>query len=172
VVHDAKAMIESLLYSPLMDDDANLLFPNLDNPLEGVPPFSDMLADVDTGKAYCHAHSLLCTQPHHLLCGIILYIDKIVTDHHRHLSLKPVYFMLTLFHWKTRNEPQAWHPRGYIPNLGLHWKVELAHGMKKEEKIKLYHDVLRKILAPLGKLQDYGGLPYCLHYRGLITKFC
>jgi hypothetical protein len=28
VVHDAKAMIESLLYSPLMDDTDNLLFPN------------------------------------------------------------------------------------------------------------------------------------------------
>jgi hypothetical protein len=66
VAHNAKAMIESLLYSPLMDDDANLLFPNLDNPLEGPPPFSDRLDDVDMGKAYCRARSLLCTQSHHL----------------------------------------------------------------------------------------------------------
>jgi hypothetical protein len=50
VVHNAKAMIESLLYSPLMDKDDNMLFPNPDNPLEGPPPLSDKLADVDTGS--------------------------------------------------------------------------------------------------------------------------
>jgi hypothetical protein len=166
VVHDAKAMIESLLYSPLMDNHDNLLFPNPDNPLEGPPPLSDMLADVDTGKAYRRAHSLLCTEPNHLLCGIILYIDKIATDRHGHLSLEPVYFTLTMFNRKTRNQPQAWRPLGYIPNLGLQSKAESTHGLKKEAKIKLYHDVLRKILAPLGKLQTDGGLPFCLHYRG------
>jgi hypothetical protein len=167
VVHDAKAMIESLLYSPLMDDMDNLLFPNPENPLEGPPLMSDTLADVDTGKAYRRAHSLLCTEPHHLLCGIILYIDKIATDRHGHLSLEPVYFTLTMFNRKTRNQPQAWRPLGYIPNLGLQSKAESAHALKKEEKIKLYHDVLRKILAPLGKLQDDGGLPFCLHYNGM-----
>jgi hypothetical protein len=59
VVHDAKAMIESLLYSPLMDNEDNLLFPNAENPLAGPPPMSDILADVDTGKAYLRAHNLL-----------------------------------------------------------------------------------------------------------------
>jgi hypothetical protein len=167
VVHDAKAMIESLLYSPLMDDMSNLLFPNPENPLEGPPPMSDILADVDTGRAYRRAHTLLCTEPHHLLCGIILYIDKIATDRHGHLSLEPVYFTLTMFNRKTRNKPQAWRPLGYIPNLGLQSKAESAHAMKKEDKIQLYHDVLRKILAPLGKLQDEGGLPFCLHYNGV-----
>jgi hypothetical protein len=37
VVPDAKAMIELLLYSPLMDDMDNLLFPNPENPIEGPP---------------------------------------------------------------------------------------------------------------------------------------
>jgi hypothetical protein len=166
VVHDAKAMIESLLYSPLMDNKDNLLFPNPSNPLEGPSPFSDVLADVDTGNAYRRAHRLLCTEPHHLLCGIILYIDKIATDRHGHLSLEPVYFTLTMFNRKTRNQPQAWRPLGYIPNLGLQSKAESAHALKKEQKIKLYHDVLRKILASLGQLQADGGLPFCLHYCG------
>ncbi len=166
VVHDAKAMIESLLYSPLMDNEDNLLFPNAENPLAGPPPMLDILADVDTGKAYLRAHNLLCTQPHHLLCGIILYIDEIATDRHGHLLLEPVYFTLTMFNRKTRNQPQAWRPLGYIPNLGLQSKAESAFGMKKEEKIKLYHDVLRKILVPLGHFQKDGGLPFCLHYRG------
>jgi hypothetical protein len=66
-----------------------------------------------------------------------LYIDKIATDCHVHLSLEPVYFRLTLLNWRTRNKPQGLHPLGYIPNLGLHLKAESAHGMKKEEKIKL-----------------------------------
>jgi hypothetical protein len=72
-----------------------------------------------------------------------------------------------MFNQKTRNQPQAWRPLGYIPNLGLQSKAESTHGLKKEEKIKLYHDVLCKILAPLGKLQNEGGLPFCLHYRGV-----
>jgi hypothetical protein len=72
-----------------------------------------------------------------------------------------------MFNWKTRNQPQAWHPLGYIPNLELQSKVESTHGLKKEEKIKLYHNVLHKIVAPLGKLQNNGGLPFCLHYLGL-----
>jgi hypothetical protein len=107
-VHNVKAMIESLLYSPLMDNHVNLLFPNPDNPLEGPPPLSDMmLADIYTGKAYLCAHGLLCTEPNHLLCGIILYIDKIATYHHGHLSLEPVYFTLTMFNQKTCHQPQA-----------------------------------------------------------------
>jgi hypothetical protein len=58
---------------------------------------SDYLADVDPGKAYPRAHTLLCREPQHLLCGIILYIDKIATDRHGHLLLEPVYFTLTMF---------------------------------------------------------------------------
>ena len=165
-----KAMIKSLLYSPLMDDHNNLLFPNPDNPLEGPALLSEVLADVDTGRAYCRAHNLLCTQPHHLLCGVILYIDKITTDRRGHLSLEPVYFTLTMFNRRICNQPQAWRPLGYIPNLGLQSKAESTHSMKKEENIKLYHDVLCKILAPLGRLQAAGGLPFCLHFRGSVYK--
>jgi hypothetical protein len=128
---------------------------------------SDYLANVDTGKAYRQAHTLLCTEPHHLLCGIILYIDKIATNQHGHLSLESVYFTLTMFNCQTHNKPQAWRPLGYIPNLGLQSKAKSTHALKKEERIKLYHDVLRKILAPLGKLQDEGGLLFCLHYKGV-----
>jgi hypothetical protein len=160
-------MIELLLYSPLMDDTDNLLFPNPENPLKGPLPMSDYLANVDTGRAYQQAHTLLCMEPHHLLCGIILCIDKIATNRHGHLSLEPVYFTLTILNRQTHNKPQAWRPLGYIPNLGLQSKAKSAHALKKEEKIKLYHDVLQKILAPLGKLQDDGGLPFCLHYKGV-----
>ena len=90
-----------------MDDHNNLLFPNPDNHLEGLALLSEVLADTDTGRAYRHAHNLLCTQPHHLLCGVILYIDKIATDCHGHLSLEPVYFTLTMFNRRACNQLQA-----------------------------------------------------------------
>jgi hypothetical protein len=50
VVHDAKAMIEPLLYSPLMDDTDNLLFPNPENPLEGPPPYARYIIIMFWGK--------------------------------------------------------------------------------------------------------------------------
>jgi hypothetical protein len=47
-VHNAQAMIESLLYSSLAKDNNNLLFPNPDDPL-APPPY---IADIDTGDVY------------------------------------------------------------------------------------------------------------------------
>jgi hypothetical protein len=51
-VHNAQAMIESLLYSSLAKDDNNLLFPDPDDPL--APPTSVVqnIADIDTGNVY------------------------------------------------------------------------------------------------------------------------
>ena len=66
-------MIHSLLTSPLMEDDSNLLFPNLDDPLAPPPPdVVHMLADIDTGRSYGKAYDLLCHGfPRHILCGTI-----------------------------------------------------------------------------------------------------
>ena len=111
-------MIHSLLTSPLMEDDSNLLFPNLDDPLEPPPAVVHMLADIDTGRSYGKAYDLLCHGfPCHILCGTIIYIDKLAVDRHGYLSLEPVYFTLSIFNQKTRNKPEAWRPLGYIPNL-------------------------------------------------------
>ena len=55
VVHDARAMIESLLYSKLAQDDSNLLFPNPDDPLAPPPKTISHLADIDTGCVYHRA---------------------------------------------------------------------------------------------------------------------
>jgi hypothetical protein len=54
-----------------MDNDDNLLFPNPDNPLEGPPPLSDMLADVDTGKA------LISCARNHIIYYVALYCTLI-----------------------------------------------------------------------------------------------
>ncbi|WP_288992458.1 hypothetical protein [uncultured Marinobacter sp.] len=169
IVHNAQAMIESLLYSSLAKDDNNLLFPNLDDPLAPPPSEVPNIADIDTGDVYRNAYKNLCTRPNHVVCGIICYIDKLATDRHGHLSLEPVWFTLSIFNQKTRNRPEAWRPLGYIPNIGLMSKAESTHAIKSSAKVQLYHDILTQIFGSLVELQgNEGGLPYQFHYRGKV----
>jgi hypothetical protein len=87
-VHNAQAMIESLLYLSLAKDDNNLIFPNPDDPLAPPPSVVQNITDIDTGDVYRNApHKNLCTRPNQVVCGIICYIDKLATDRHGHLSL-------------------------------------------------------------------------------------
>jgi hypothetical protein len=168
-VHNAQAMIESLLYSSLAKDNNNLLFPNPDDPL--APPRSVVqnIADIDTGDVYRTAYKNLCTRPNQVICGIICYIDKLATNQHGHLSLEPVYFTLSIFNQKTRNRPEAWRPLGYIPNIGLISKAESTHAMKSLAEVQLYHDILSKIFGSLVDLQGKeSGLPYQFFYRGKV----
>jgi hypothetical protein len=79
-VHNAQAMIESLLYPSLAMDDNNLLFPNPDDPLAPPPTEVTTIVDIDTGRVYRNAYNNLCNSPNHILCGIIAYIDKLATD--------------------------------------------------------------------------------------------
>jgi hypothetical protein len=167
VTHRAKSMVESLLTSSLMEDDSNLLFPDLNDPLAPPPVTVNTLADIDTGRIYRGAYDLLCRgRPNHVLCGIILYIDKLAVDRHGHLSLEPVYFTLSIFNQKTRNNPQAWRPLGYIPNIGLMSKAESRHSMTSSQKVQFYHDILGHILAPLVQLQQADAMPLPLLYHG------
>jgi hypothetical protein len=96
-VHNAQAMIESLLYWSLAKVDNNLLFPNPDDLL--APPLSVVqnIADIDTGDVYRIAHKNLCTHPNQVVCRIICYIDKLATGQRGHLSIEPVYFTLSIF---------------------------------------------------------------------------
>ena len=165
-VHNAQAMIESLLYSSLAKDDANLLFPNPVDPFAPPPIEVTNIADIDTGHVYRNAYNKLCHRPNHVLSGIICYIDKLATDRHGHLSLEPVYFTLSIFKQHIRNRPDAWRPLGYIPNIGLMSKAESTHAMKSSAKVQLYHDILSQIFASLVDLQGKDGLPYQFNYRG------
>jgi hypothetical protein len=165
-VHNAHAMIESLLYSSLAKDDTNLLFPNPNDPLAPPPSVVQNIADIDNSDVYRTAYKNLCTRPNPVICGIICYKDKLVTDRHGHLSLEPVYLTLSIFNKKTRNRPEAWRPLGYIPNIGLMSKAESTHAMKSLAKVQLYHDILSKIFGSLVDLQGKeSGLPYQFFYR-------
>jgi hypothetical protein len=116
-----------------------------------------------------NAYKSLCASPNQVVCGIIYYIDKLATDRHGHLSLELVYFTLSIFNKKARNQSEAWRPLGYIPNIGLMSKVESAHAMKSSAKVQLYHDILSKILGSLVDLQGKEGcLPYQFFYRGKV----
>ena len=52
ITHCAKLMIKSLLTSSLMEDDSNLLLPDLNDPLAPPPLVVNTLVDVDTGRIY------------------------------------------------------------------------------------------------------------------------
>jgi hypothetical protein len=160
-VHNAQAMIESLLNLSFAKDNNNLLFLNPDDPLAPPPSVVQNIADINTGDVYWTAHKNLCTCPNQVICGIICYIDKLATDRHVHLSLEPVYFTLSIFNKKTRNRPEAWRPLGYIPNIGLMSKAESTHAMKSLAKVQLCHDILSKIFGSLVDLQGEETMPYC-----------
>ena len=167
VVHDARAMIESLLYSELAQDDRNLLFSNPDNPLAPPPAIISHLADIDTGRVYRRAYQETCTGPKDILCGIVAYIDKLAIDKHGHLSLEPIYFTLSIFNRATRNKPEAWRPLGYIPNLHLMSAAEVKHCMSPVDRLQLYHDIIADIFQSLVQLQESDGIPYKFKYRGV-----
>jgi hypothetical protein len=165
VTHCAKLLIQSLLTSSLIDDASN--FPDLNDPLALPPPVLNTLADIDAGRLYRWAYNLLYHgHPSHVMCGIILYIDKLVVDCHGHLSLEPVYFMWSLFNQKTYHKPQSWCPLGCIPNIGLMSKAESRHSMTSSQKVHLYHDILGCILALLIRLQQANAIPFPLVYNG------
>jgi hypothetical protein len=85
-------MIESLLYSPLANDDRNLLFPNPEDPLAPPPIEVANIADIDTLVMCipeCLQEQSTCNHPNHVLSGIICYTDKLATGRDGHLSLEP-----------------------------------------------------------------------------------
>jgi hypothetical protein len=70
-VHNAQAVIESILYLLLAKDNNNLLSPNPDDPLPPPPSEVTIVADIDTGHVCQNAHKNLCIGPNHVLCRSI-----------------------------------------------------------------------------------------------------
>ena len=165
VMHQARAMIESLLYSSLMVE-ANMLFPNSDDPLGPLPATVEIVGDIDSGRYYRAAHQRLKTAPNVLPCPILAYMDKIALDCHGHLSLEGWYFTIGLFQRRVRNKPGAWRPLGYMPNLGLLSKSENKYKLDSLQKVQLYHEILTDIFESLMALMDGGGIPFTFQYRG------
>jgi Plavaka transposase len=153
VVHDAEQCIRSLLEDAFLMQSSNLLFPN-NNPLSPPDPNPKIRADVDTSSLYFEAYSTYIKVPGlEVLCPIILYSDKTVTDFHGNLSLHPVSFTLGIFNRETRNNPRAWRTLGYVPNVKAS-----ANAKTSSDKARIYHIVMDVILHSLRCLQRTGGI--------------
>lgn len=171
VTHNGYGMTMSLLKSNTNKEE-NMLFPNKEDPFGDLPEHLDAVADIDTGEAFRTGFKTVrekypkATFPNVIPTGIILYMDKLALDRHGHLSLEPVHFTLTLFNRKARNQPTAWRPVGYIPNLGLQSKAETRNALTGQEKVQLYHDILAAILRQLKTLTMTGIDGFKFRYGG------
>ena len=164
VCHDPESIIISLLTDPrLNNDDNNYLFSNPDNPLDRAVLNPDILGDLPTGRAFYYAEKCVCTEPNHLICSLLLYLDGLYVDRHGRLRLEPLYVALGIYKRHIRNKPEAWRPLGYIhtPHFS---KAEQKHRQTKD-KLQLFHNMLKAILEPLADLQKKG-IPWTLNYRG------
>ena len=165
VLHDAKTMVESILYSSLMREE-NMLFPNMDDPLAPPPENPPNAADIDTGSIFRKAHKKYCTEAGDVLCPIMLATDKAVFDKHGHLTLEGMYITLGLLNCETRNKVGAWEPIGYTPNLSLISKNESACKLDAKKKAAMYHECLDVIFASLRRLCDAGRMKFEFDYKG------
>jgi hypothetical protein len=148
-------MTMSLLKSNI-NQEIHMLFPNnKEDPFGNLPEQIDAVADINMGEAFRTGFKTVWEKypkaavPKVIPTGIILCMDKLALDKHGHLSLKPVHSTLTLFNRKARNQPTAWRPIGYIPNLGLQSKAETKNALTGPDKVQLYHDILAGILHQL-----------------------
>ena len=111
------------LLSLLRDED--LMHPdNLVLELPGTKPAfkSEFISEIRDGDwyhyAYDHYNDTLGIDPHRLICGIILTIDKTHTDWKGKLCLEPVQFSLSIFKKEVRKRnANAWRCLGYINDM-------------------------------------------------------
>ena len=111
------------LLSLLRDED--LMHPdNLVLELPGTKPNfkSEFISEIKDGDwyhcAYNHYNDKLGIDPHRLICGIILTIDKTHTDWKGKLCLEPVQFSLSIFKNEVRKRnANAWRCLGYINDM-------------------------------------------------------
>ena len=156
-VFNMKAMILSLLH------DSNLM--REENFATGLDIFTgDVDPDCESNEMYGEIHTGDAWQPtvarfrgsegQYMPLGLVVFGDKSHTDQHGTLSVTPVTFTLTFFNREVRNNPDAWRPMAYIPNLS-HGKVG---GTKSNTKAQSEHYCLAYALKSLIELSENGGI--------------
>ena len=157
VVFPFQQMLLSLLTDPVALQPENLAF-DLSDPFK-VPNVGDDSAhvydDFSTGHVHCEAWQRYCTQPHDLLCEIMLFMDKTYIDTKGKNTLEPVMMTLGIFNRSYRNRAEAWRPIGYMPNL-MTW----APYKSVDARHRDFHHLLRIMLSELAVLQQIGGLQW------------
>lgn len=156
VVFPFGQMMLSLLTDPVAMQPDNLLI-DFDNPFKK-PVFggsTGVLDDFNTGQVHVDAHARYCTQENDLLCEWVLFLDKTHLDVKGKHTLEPVMGTPAIFKRAFRNNPSAWRPFGYIPNLD-----QLAPHAKTDERQQDYHHCLRIILSEFSAYQRLGGIDW------------
>ena len=135
-------MLKSLLTDPALMQAKNL---NIDRENPYKPPKlggdRGIFDDFQSGSVHCEAHRRYCTGPTDILNEILIFIDKSHLDVKGKHTLEPVMFTMDLFKRELRNQPGAWRPIGYLPNLD-----KLCPHASPDEKLKDYHLCLRIFL--------------------------
>ena len=77
-----------------------------------------MLTEIHTGSWYRNAYHNLDINPNtEFLCPIMIFIDHTITEFMGRYGLTPVVMTFTFFNEKTRRNPTAWIPLGFIPDV-------------------------------------------------------
>jgi hypothetical protein len=164
---DFQEMCMSLLTHPDLALDDNWAFPDPKNPL--VPPkmWDDVLnnqqdcilSDIQHAEWYSKTYYTSCTvQGRDVLLPVILFVDKTHTDAVGRLKQEPVMFTLGCFDLKTRSNPDAWRPLGYIPNMET---LQLSDNPRM--KLQDYHHMLSTVLKSLVETQRAGGFKWSVY---------
>jgi len=167
---DFQEMCMSLLTHPDLAIDDNWAFPNPKDPF--VPPkkWEDVLtnqhectlSDIQHAEWYSKTYYTSCTvSGRDVLLPVILFVDKTHTDVVGRLKQEPVLFTLGCFDLKTRSNPDAWRPLGYIPNMET---LNLSDDSKS--KLQDFHHMLGLVLKSLIDTQKAGGFKWCLKSGG------
>ena len=164
---EAKAAIQSLLSDPELMKDANLLFPDPDDPFAAPTMWKDIdkkshtLSDIHTGSRYIETYHAVCVVPgRDILVPVVMFQDKTHTDEKGNLCQEPVLITLGWFNYETRMKASAWRPIGFVPNQAVH-----PTASKPSEKLSDYHVVMKHILLSLVDLQKLGGIRWKFTYK-------
>lgn len=156
----------SLLTSPSGTDPDNLLVDQND-PFK--PPIiggeDGFLGDVNTGAVHVAAHKEFCTGPNDLLSELFLFVDKSFVDLKGKCTLEPVMYTTGLYNREFRNQPEAWRPMGYLPNLD-----HLAPRADAKKKLNDYHFCLKIILSEMIEYQKLGGIEWTMMLDGRMQE--
>ena len=110
-----------------------------------------LLDDVHSAKWYADTHRMrIQSDSNEVLCGIILFIDQMLTADNDHQGSECPLFTLSILPRHICNQAWVWHPLGFIPKFESHH----SHG----QNMQALHLVLTHILSGLCGIQEIGAL--------------
>lgn len=173
-----KGILHSLFTDPDLLSPENCIMydryyrnPNL---FQQLPIEDRFYSDIHTGSWFLNAYNKICSNPHDILCPIILFIDGTPIDQYGHLVLEPVMMTLGIFSKETRNKPKSWRLLGYIPEENNHldnlnvvdndvnntMHTAAAHNNFNDQVKKRmdYHHILSYILKDIVDIESSNGI--------------